>query len=151
MNTDISDAQAKTALQEKERQAEILLANKAQTKLTLNKAEQLLSKLRTKPVINKLVDDIETSIALVNDYIYKRYRNVPTPIVVSTLAGLLYIISPIDLIPDFIPGIGYVDDAIVFTLVLNTGLSGALKKYRQWNKMQKGEPIYNPIWSDLEE
>ena len=37
-------------------------------------------------------------------------------------AGLIYVISPIDLIPDFIPVIGYLDDAAVVTLVLGLGV-----------------------------
>lgn len=33
--------------------------------------------------------------------------------------GLLYIISPTDIIPDYLPGIGILDDLIVFLIVLN--------------------------------
>jgi uncharacterized membrane protein YkvA (DUF1232 family) len=37
----------------------------------------------------------------------------------------LYLLSPIDLVPDFIPVIGYLDDAIVVVLVLRLTLSRA--------------------------
>ncbi len=31
----------------------------------------------------------------------------------SILAALLYVVSPVDLVPDFIPGLGWVDDILV--------------------------------------
>jgi uncharacterized membrane protein YkvA (DUF1232 family) len=37
------------------------------------------------------------------------------PVIVS----IIYLLSPIDLIPDFIPFFGYIDDFIVVTLLLN--------------------------------
>jgi uncharacterized membrane protein YkvA (DUF1232 family) len=40
------------------------------------------------------------------------------PIVVS----VLYLLSPIDLIPDFIPFIGYLDDFLVISLLLNLSI-----------------------------
>ena len=42
------------------------------------------------------------------------------------LVGLLvYLISPIDLIPDFIPVVGYADDAVVLALVLRSVVRAA--------------------------
>jgi len=38
--------------------------------------------------------------------------------------SILYIVSPIDLIPDFIPGIGWIDDIIV-------GVVGVLPMFRE--------------------
>jgi uncharacterized membrane protein YkvA (DUF1232 family) len=40
------------------------------------------------------------------------------PIVVS----VLYLLSPIDLIPDFIPFFGYLDDFVVISLLLNLSI-----------------------------
>jgi uncharacterized membrane protein YkvA (DUF1232 family) len=37
----------------------------------------------------------------------------------GTLAVLLYLVSPIDLIPDFIPVIGLMDDIILVPLAIN--------------------------------
>jgi hypothetical protein len=37
--------------------------------------------------------------------------------VLPILAGMLYVVSPVDLVPDFIPGFGWVDDLVVILAV----------------------------------
>ena len=151
MEVNISEEKAKSALNEKEQQAEKLLEDEGQTTETLKKASRLLEKIKKIPVIGKIADDIATSIELIKDFIDGRYRRVPTRVIVSTLAGILYILSPIDLIPDFIPFLGWLDDAFVFTLILNGGLSLELDAYRKWKKTQEGEPVYNKVWTESDE
>jgi uncharacterized membrane protein YkvA (DUF1232 family) len=63
---------------------------------------------------------------------------------VSALAAIIYLVSPIDLIPDFIPFAGCLDDVVVLTLVLGTGLSLELCNYRNW----KEETECNKIIAD---
>jgi uncharacterized membrane protein YkvA (DUF1232 family) len=43
----------------------------------------------------------------------------PRPAKLALLAAALYLASPIDLIPDFIPILGYVDDLLVAAVVLD--------------------------------
>jgi uncharacterized membrane protein YkvA (DUF1232 family) len=38
------------------------------------------------------------------------------------IASVIYLLSPIDLIPDFIPFFGYIDDFIVISLLLNLSI-----------------------------
>jgi uncharacterized membrane protein YkvA (DUF1232 family) len=45
-------------------------------------------------------------------------RSLPRGIRIRLVLLLLYLASPFDLVPDFIPVIGYADDAIVVALVL---------------------------------
>ncbi len=47
-------------------------------------------------------------------------QSIPTGVRVRLALLLVYLASPIDLIPDFIPVIGYADDAIVVALVLRS-------------------------------
>jgi len=61
-----------------------------------------------------------------------------------TAIAILYLVSPIDLIPDFIPFFGYLDDIILVPLLLNLAvqwlpagvreksLIKATRKHRQW-------------------
>ncbi len=45
------------------------------------------------------------------------------------IAALLYLINPIDAVPDFIPGAGLIDDAGIITAAF-AKLAADLKKYR---------------------
>jgi uncharacterized membrane protein YkvA (DUF1232 family) len=79
----------------------------------------------------------------------KVYKNVlkdpKTPIAGKIFLGLAvaYAISPIDIIPDFIPVIGYLDDIIILPLLIFIGLKlipkEIVEKHRKKiEKMQKG-------------
>jgi len=134
MKTKISKNEARQALSDKKLQAEELLDDEHETKQALVKAKKLLKKIGTLPVISKIVDDVTTTIELVGDSTAGRYQ-VPKNIIISALGGILYIVSPIDLIPDFIPVVGWFDDVSVFMLILELGLATELNKYRKWKEL----------------
>lgn len=47
-------------------------------------------------------------------------KTVPTGVRVRLVLLIVYLASPVDIIPDFVPVIGYADDAIVVALVLRS-------------------------------
>jgi uncharacterized membrane protein YkvA (DUF1232 family) len=53
---------------------------------------------------------------------------------------LAYIISPIDLIPDYILGFGQIDDVFILGLALNF-LEKDLTKYREWKDRTKASRL----------
>ena len=57
-------------------------------------------------VFSTIVEDVTALFSLVKDYANGTYREVPWNTIVAAAAGLLYLVCPIDLIPDFIPLIG---------------------------------------------
>ena len=70
-----------------------------------------------------------------------RYRPA-TMTVVSAVAVILYILSPIDLIPDFLLGIGLLDDAAFFMWMLGK-IRGELDRFVEWE--QAGAPARQPV------
>lgn len=54
------------------------------------------------------------------------------------LAGLAYFICPVDLIPDIVPGLGYLDDLAVVGWVC-TQVAGEIDGYRKWAATHRGE------------
>jgi uncharacterized membrane protein YkvA (DUF1232 family) len=55
---------------------------------------------------------------LLRDSVSKKFK-VPWATVAAITAALLYVIMPIDLLPDFIPGVGYVDDALIVSMCIS--------------------------------
>ena len=54
--------------------------------------------------------------------------NVSTGSMLMVVAGLIYFVVPIDFTPDFIPGFGYVDDAVVLSTLWSM-VQGELERY----------------------
>jgi uncharacterized membrane protein YkvA (DUF1232 family) len=84
----------------------------------------------------KLINSVKLLSEMVRDYIKGDYKQVPWRMIAMIVAALIYIINPFDLIPDFIPGIGWLDDMAVIGLVIS-GISHDLKDYC----LQKGIPL----------
>jgi uncharacterized membrane protein YkvA (DUF1232 family) len=68
---------------------------------------------------------------LVKAYTLGRYRIVPWKAMLSVVAALIYFVSPIDLIPDFIPVTGLTDDVGVLLWVYNS-LSKEVNDFLVW-------------------
>lgn len=81
--------------------------------------------------ISEVFNDLKLLLSLVKDYISGAYREIPYGSIIAALAGILYFLSPIDFIPDFIPGIGLIDDVFVIGLVLKK-IHNDLQKYEEW-------------------
>lgn len=69
-------------------------------------------------------------IRLVKSYAAGDYRDVSQKNIILVVAGLLYFVSPLDLIPDALPLIGYLDDVTVIGFVLST-LGAELVKFEE--------------------
>ncbi|AEF21692.1 YkvA family protein [Pseudomonas fulva] len=66
------------------------------------------------------------------------YRAINPQALVAIVAGLIYFVSPVDAIPDFIPGLGLVDDLAVLAWVMKTW-GGELAAFRTWRDAQDRE------------
>ena len=55
---------------------------------------------------------------LIRAYYRGDYRVVGESTLVVIIAAVIYVVSPLDVIPDAIPGIGFLDDATVLSLAL---------------------------------
>ena len=72
---------------------------------------------------------------LLQDYWAGNYKNVPWKLLASTGFAVAYLVSPLDIIPDFLPVLGFVDDAAVFSLVVSS-FQSELNDYKEWKKRQ---------------
>ena len=82
-------------------------------------------------LLTRLLQNLRLLIPLAMDYWKGTYRDVSAKSIVVFMAALAYIISPIDLIPDYILGLGQIDDAAILGLSLYF-LEKDLLKYKEW-------------------
>jgi len=59
-------------------------------------------------------------VRLARDYQRAEYRDVSEQNLRVIIAALLYFVSPFDVIPDWVPVLGHIDDAFVVSLALKT-------------------------------
>ncbi len=67
----------------------------------------------------RLMDDLLTLMAMVRDWAGGQYREVPWNTIAAATFAILYVLSPMDLLPDLVPVLGFLDDAGVVTACLS--------------------------------
>ena len=72
-----------------------------------------------------------TMIRLIRAYASGRYREIPWQSLMTILVAVIYFVSPLDFIPDFIPVIGYLDDALVISLAIHA-VKDDLDAFMDW-------------------
>ena len=114
-------------------EAQEVLNNTSKTDMMLINVEE---KLKSIPKVGGKLAKIPTFLSLVKCYITKEYSKVPTATIIAITSALLYFLVPSDMMPDFIPLIGYIDDASVIS-VCTTLVSHDLKKFTKWRDGKK--------------
>ena len=97
----------------------------------LDKEDEILGKALGP--LAKFARNMKLLFSMVKDYVNGTYRGVSWVTIAAVVGSLLYIFSPIDLIPDFIPVLGLTDDAAVLALCLKK-IAGDLAKYKTWKR-----------------
>ncbi|MFO7716871.1 YkvA family protein [Desulfosarcina sp.] len=82
-------------------------------------------------LFKRLTEDLRLLVLLIRDYGKGRYRNVSPVSGIIFFLAVAYLLFPIDLIGDFIPGLGQLDDAAVLMGCLYF-LEKDLYRYRDW-------------------
>lgn len=59
-------------------------------------------------------------IRVIRDYQRGEYRDMAAPKLLIIIAAIIYFVSPFDVIPDWIPVLGHIDDAFVTSLALKS-------------------------------
>ena len=129
----MEEKEAKEELEKGYEKAEELLKDQDKLERVLRRLE---NKLKNIPVAGKKLAMVPMMISLVKSYVKKEYTDIPIGTIVAVISALVYVLSPIDLIPDIIPGVGYIDDtAVVAACLLLVGSD--IEEYQKWRTENK--------------
>jgi uncharacterized membrane protein YkvA (DUF1232 family) len=84
------------------------------------------------PALRKVLENVRELYGLFKDSVKGNYKLHPANVAMIG-GGLLYFLLPADLIPDFIPLVGYLDDLAVLTTIMNS-LKVEINAYRTWKQ-----------------
>lgn len=93
--------------------------------------EEAEDKILNAGALKKYTEIGKLMFGMLNDYRKGNYTHVPWFTIASITFTMLYIINPFDVVPDFIPGIGYVDDFAILTFSIRF-METDLHKYLDW-------------------
>ena len=100
-----------------------------------DKLDELLRALEEKlagiPAVGGALSSIPLLVSLIRSYALGRYTDIPIGSLAAVVGALTYFLSPVDVIPDFIPLIGHADDAAVVVACLKL-VKDDLEKYKAW-------------------
>lgn len=68
---------------------------------------------------SKWINSMLERVGLLYEMIRDREFSISTKTKALVGAALLYFVLPADIVPDFVPGIGYIDDALILTTLWN--------------------------------
>ncbi|RMJ02716.1 hypothetical protein DOQ08_02180 [Marinobacter litoralis] len=119
---------------EQQLNAEASKVRKDDLETLLQRQEAIEAKVKSSGRLQRFGTDIKLMFSLIRDYWNGRYRAVPWKTIAAVAGALLYVMNPLDLIPDLIFGFGFLDDAGVVALCLKW-VESDLHKYAAWKEL----------------
>ncbi len=130
MDRKFDEKDAQVELERRYKEATVILQDQDKLERFLQRLEK---KLRVIPKAGDTLALIPSLVSLVRNYAKKEYSEIPIGSIVAIISALIYVLSPIDIIPDVIPGAGYIDDALVIATCMKL-VKADVDEYLEWRK-----------------
>lgn len=111
--------------------SEISKVDEGDLEMVMKNNKRISKKITDAGFLKKYTELAKVMFGMIKDYKKGIYKQVPWFTIAASAFSLLYILNPFDIVPDFIPGIGYVDDLAVFTFALKF-VQTDLHSYLEW-------------------
>jgi uncharacterized membrane protein YkvA (DUF1232 family) len=126
-----SQEKMKTTLDGATRRAESLIKNPRKRNKLLDAAGKVASSGKYALQLSGITEKTKTLIRMVRSTANREYLDTPWQTIVLISAALIYFVSPFDALADFLPLIGFVDDAAIIT-ALFASISKDVEKFTAW-------------------
>ena len=133
MRESISDNEARQALQNGTGNVTI-----DDVQQVITRADDIQRKFTGHGPLGRFINDMKIMLSLIRDFWNKSYREVPWWTIGAVVTALLYVLNPVDIVPDFIPFFGLLDDAAVISACLFL-VEKDLDRYRSWKEGAEDE------------
>lgn len=123
------------ALEQYQSEAVKYMENPTLLSRMLDRAQQYLGETIARRVsgIAALIKDVPLMIRLVRAWLSGAYHNMSYKNMIIVVAGLLYFLSPIDLVPDFLGVFGFLDDVAILGFILSR-MQAEIAEFRHWER-----------------
>ncbi len=118
---------------------EVVKINDEDVEIVLDNEEAINKKFSGANTLAKFAELGKIMVAMLKDVKNGIYPEIPWFTIATAVLALLYVLNPFDLIPDFIPGIGYIDDVSVMAIGVGW-IESDLHKYLDW-KIKEGKGL----------
>lgn len=78
--------------------------------------EKKIENIMNNETLREYMNNIKNYFMMLKDFFTGKYKYIPVGTISAIIGTLLYVLSPVDLIPDLIPVVGFLDDAAVLAL-----------------------------------
>ena len=130
MKNDFYEQKAQEELKKGYEQAERLLNDQDKIERFLQRLEK---KLKVIPIAGDRLANIPVMVSLIRSFTKKEYTDIPIGSIIAITSALIYFVSPIDIVPDSIPFLGYIDDAAVVAACWKL-VESDVKEYVKWRE-----------------
>ena len=87
--------------------------------------------INNEPSLKRVREDLRVLMRLARSWARREYRALPWKSILYAVAALVYFVNPVDLIPDALVGIGFVDDMAVVAAVVRA-IRDDLEQFMAW-------------------
>lgn len=117
--------------------AQDLMENPQGLKFKLEKAAEKINKKSVLDSFGVYVDDLKALIRMLTLWVSRKYTKISKQTILYCIVAVIYFVTPTDFVPDFILGLGFVDDLAVLTWVLGL-IRSDVDEFKTWEKTRHG-------------
>lgn len=115
------------------RKVSTVLNNPERANRLLDAATRISLSTKNLSPLQGLGGKILALVRMVRSFLQKEYRDIPWQTLAAVTAALIYFVSPLDALADFIPLLGFADDAAILSAVL-TSINHDLERFLSWEQ-----------------